>query len=80
MNKTIYQSRAIQAVIVIIAAILLLSIWPFRIFKETVTTSVGSPAEEMQAYTVNEESMVMQTIAAQYDHMNTLPLYLGAEQ
>lgn len=79
MNKTIYQSRAIQAVIVIIAAILLLSIWPLRIFKETVTISVGSPAEEIQAYTVNEESMVMQTIAAQYDHMNTLHLYLGAD-
>ena len=76
MKKIVYKSRAIQAVVVIIAAILLVSLWPFRIWHENVTTSVGT-ASGVVTDVINEEITVQQTIVAQYDHMDTIRLYLG---
>ncbi|MBD5456680.1 MAG: hypothetical protein HDR23_09510 [Lachnospiraceae bacterium] len=76
MKKIVYKSRAIQAIVVIIAAILLVSLWPFRIWHENVTTSVGT-ASGVVTDVINEEITVQQTIVAQYDHMDTIRLYLG---
>ncbi|MGN0377043.1 MAG: hypothetical protein ACI4ED_05355 [Suilimivivens sp.] len=78
MKKIIYKSKAIQAVIIIIAAILLVSLWPLRIFHETVTTSVSSQTGTLTEG-IDEEHTVLQTIVAQYDHMDTIRLYLGEE-
>lgn len=77
MKKIVYKSRAIQWVIVIIAAILLMSLWPFRIWREEVTTSVGT-ASGAVTDVIDGEKTVQQTIVAQYDHLDTIRLYLGA--
>lgn len=78
MKKIIYKSKAIQTVIIIIAVILLLSLWPFRLWHETVTTSVSAETGTVTDV-INEENTVLQTITAQYDHMDTMQLYLGAD-
>lgn len=76
MKKTIYKSKAIQAVVVIIAVLLLISLWPLRIWQETVTTSVSN-VNGILSDVVDEEHTILQTIVAQYDHMDTINLYLG---
>lgn len=78
MKKIVYKSKAIQTVIIIIAAILLVSLWPLRIWHETVTTSV-SPQTGALTEVIDDEHTVLQTITAQYDHMDTIRLYLGGE-
>lgn len=78
MKKIVYKSRAIQAVILIVAACLLMSFWPLRLWKEQVVTSVpfetGTVTEP-----IDEERTVLQSIVAQYDHMDTISVYLGEE-
>lgn len=78
MKKIIYKSKAIQAVIVILLLILLTTLWPLRLWHETITTSVGVETGSLTGV-VNEESTVLQTIIAQYDHMASMQLYLGEE-
>ena len=76
MNKIIFKSQAIQGVIFIIAAILLLSFWPLRIWQEEVVSSI-EPQTGTMTEVINEENLLMQTIVAQYDHINTIRVYLG---
>ena len=78
MKKIVYESRAIQAVIIIIAAILLATLWPLRIWHEKVTTSVSSETGTMTEV-IDEEKTVLQGIVAQYDHMDTIDVYLGED-
>lgn len=78
MKKIVYKSQAIQTVIMILAIILLSTLWPLRIWHETVTTSVGV-ASGTVTDVVNEESTVLQSIVAQYNHMGTMRLYLGED-
>lgn len=76
MKKIVYKSKAIQAVILIVAATLLVSLWPLRIFHETVTTSIP-PVNCTMSDTIDEEHTLLQTIVAQYDHMDSIGIYLG---
>ena len=76
MKKIVYKSKAIQAVILIVAACLLVSLWPLRIWRETVTTSV-SPVQGTVTEVINNEKTLLQGIVAQYDHMDTIEVYLG---
>ena len=78
MKKIIYQSKAIQIVIGIIAIGLLLSLWPFRIWNETVTSCV-EPQTGTMSSVINEENTVLQTIVAQYNHMETIDVYLSED-
>ena len=75
MKKIVYKSKAIQAVILIAAAILLVSLWPLRIFRETVTTSI-QPVSYTMSDMIDEEHTLLQTIVAQYDHMDSIGIYL----
>lgn len=75
MKKIVYESKAIQAVILIIAAVLLATLWPFRIWHEKVTTSVSSETG-MVTDVIDEERTLLQEIVAQYDHMDTIDVYL----
>lgn len=75
MKKIVYESKAIQAVILILAAVILVSLWPFRIWHEKVTTSVP-PATGTMTEVIDEERTVLQGIVAQYDHMDTIEVYL----
>lgn len=76
MKKIVYKSKAIQAVILIATAILLVSLWPLRIWNETITESIPQSAGGMTSV-VNDEYTILQSFVAQYDHMDTISLYLG---
>lgn len=76
MKKIVYKSKAIQAVILIVTAILLVSLWPLRIWNETITESIPQSAGGMTSV-VNDEYTILQSFVAQYDHMDTISLYLG---
>lgn len=75
MKKIVYKSKAIQAVILIVAACLLASLWPLRIWRETVTTAVP-PATGTMTGVIDNEKTLLQGIVAQYDHMDTIDVYL----
>lgn len=76
MKKILYESKAIQWVICILAVGFLLSLWPLRIWNETVTTSVEMQTETT-VYAVTDFNPVLQSIIAQYDHMDTIDLYIN---
>lgn len=76
MKKIVYKSKAIQTVIIIAAVCLLASLWPLRIWQEQVSMEV-SPSTGTMTEVINEEKTVLQTITAQYDHMDTISVYLG---
>ena len=76
MKKIIFKSQAIQSVILIVTALLLISLWPLRIWQEEVVSSV-EPATGNMSEVITEDKMLMQTIIASYDHMNTMRVYLG---
>lgn len=78
MEKIIYKSKAIQSVIVILLLILLSTLWPLRLWHETITSSVGV-AEGFVTGAITEEHTVLQTITAQYNHMASMQVYLGEE-
>lgn len=76
MKKIIYKSKAIQMVILIVAVCLLLSLWPLRLWRQQVTTSVAAVSGVMTE-AIDEERTVLQSIVAQYDHMDTIGVYLS---
>ena len=78
MKKILYKSKAIQMIILITAGCLLLSLWPLRIVHETVTTSIPSGTGTMTGV-VNDDVTVLQSFVAQYDHMDTIRLYVGED-
>ncbi len=75
MKKIIYKSKAIQAVIAIAAICFLVSLWPLRLWREVVATSVA-PQTGTVTGAINEEKTLLQTIVAQYAHMDTIDIYL----
>lgn len=75
MKKIVYKSKAVQAVILIAAVCLLASLWPLRIWHETVTTAVA-PATGTMTGVIDNERTLLQGIVAQYDHMDTIDVYL----
>ena len=76
MKKIVYKSKAAEAVIILTAVCLLLTLWPLRIWHEQVTSKV-EPQTGTMTEVINEEKTVLQTITAQYDHMDTIRVYLG---
>lgn len=78
MKKIVYKSKAIQTVILMVALCLLVSLWPLRVWNKTVTQSI-----EQQTGTttqvVDNDRVVLQSFVAQYDHLDTIRLYLGEE-
>ena len=76
MKKIVYKSQAIQAVILLVTAVLLLSLWPLRIWNETITESIPQNTGAMTDV-INDEYTILQSFVAQYDHMDTISLYLG---
>lgn len=76
MKKIVYKSKAIEAVVILTAVCLLLTLWPLRIWREQVTSQVLSQTGAMTEV-IDEEKTLLQTITAQYDHMDTIRVYLG---
>ena len=75
MKKIIYKSKAIEFLLLTIAVVILVSLWPIRLFHETVTTSIP-PVSGMMTEAVDDNRTVLQSFVAQYDHMDTVRLYL----
>ncbi len=78
MKKIVYKSKAIQMIIWIAAVCILVSLWPLRIWHETITEAV-LPQTGTMTHVVNDDSTILQSFVAQYDHMDTISLYLGEE-
>lgn len=78
MSKTIYKSKAIQAVIILTAAVLLLSLWPLRLWQETIVGS-AEPAAGSVTGPVDESRMITQSFMARYDHLDRIRLWLSDE-
>ncbi len=76
MNKIIYKSQALQASIIIVAVCLILSLFPMRLWKETVTFTVPGSSGEVTG-PVDDSRMIMQSMIAQYNHMGSIGIYLG---
>lgn len=76
MKKIVYKSQAIQTVILIIAACLLVSLWPLRIWHETIRESIPVQTGEVTEIIDNDRT-ILQSFVAQYDHLQTISLYLG---
>ena len=78
MKKIVYKSKAIQMIILMTAVCLLLSLWPLRIWNETVTASIAPQTGTMTSV-VNNDMTVLQSFVAQYDHLDTIRLYVGED-
>lgn len=78
MKKIIYQSKAIQWVIVIAALCFLVTVFPLRLWKETVTASIPMQTGEVTG-PIDDSRMLVQAFAAQYDHMGSVQIFLGEE-
>ena len=76
MKKIVYKSQAIQAVILVIEACILVSLWPLRIWHETITEAI-LPQTGAMTDMVDNDKTILQSFVAQYDHMQTISLYLG---
>lgn len=53
----------------------MVSLWPVRLFHETVTASIP-PVSGSVTEPVDDDHTILQSFAAQYDHMDTVRLYL----
>lgn len=75
MKKILYKSKAIEIIILMITALILVSLWPIRLFCETVTFSIP-PVSGSVTEAVDENNVVLQSFAAQYDHLANVRLFL----
>lgn len=75
MKKILYKSKAIEMIVLMIAVLILVSLWPIRLFHETVTFSIP-PVSGGVTELVDENNMVMQSFVAQYDHLADIRLFL----
>lgn len=75
MKKIVYKSKAIETAILVLALVILVSLWPVRLFHETVTSSIP-PVSGMMTETIDEGRTVLQSFVAQYDHLADVRLYV----
>lgn len=75
MKKIVYKSKAIETVILVLALVILVSLWPIRLFHETVTSSIP-PVSGTMTEKVDESRTVLQSFVAQYDHLADVRLYV----
>ena len=75
MRKVIDKKTACMAVVMLIALICILSIWPIRMWTSVLETSPGgdilSEREE-----INFENTLMQQFVSQYDRLNSIDVYI----
>lgn len=76
MYKIIKKSRAIQSVIILFALFLLISIYPVRMWHETIP-SVSSQILSGSSDSAGQQDYLLQRFIAQYNHMGTINLYLA---
>lgn len=74
MYKLIKKSRAIQSVIILFTVLIMITIFPFRMWNESIP-SVSNQVMAGSSDSVGEDYM-LQRFIAQYDHLGTINLYL----
>lgn len=74
MYKLVKKSRAIQAVILLFTFIIMLTIYPIRMWNETIP-SVSNRILAGSSDSIGEDYM-LQRFIAQYDHLGTVNLYV----
>ena len=75
MKKILYKSKAIEIIILMITVLILVSLWPIRIFHETITFSIP-PVSGGVTEAIDENNVVLQSFAAQYNHLADVRLFL----
>ena len=75
MYKIIKKSRAIQSVILLLTLLAMITIYPLRIWEETIP-SVSNQVLAGSSDSVGEDYM-LQRFIAQYDHLGTINLYVA---
>ncbi|WP_026657389.1 O-antigen ligase family protein [Butyrivibrio sp. AC2005] len=74
-RKVVYRSVAIRAVILIFAALFILSVFPFRIWQRTITEKGGGEIVQTSER-VNDYHDVVQKFIAQYDRLESVDIYV----
>ncbi len=74
MYKVVKQSRAIQCIIILLTLLIMITIYPLRMWKETIH-SVSNQRIAGSSDSV-EEDYLLQRFIAQYDHLGTINLYV----
>lgn len=74
MYKVVKRSRAVQWVILLLTLFVMLTIFPFRMWNETITSS-SNQVLAGSSDSVGEDYL-LQRFIAQYDHLGTINLYL----
>ncbi len=77
MRKIITRAQAIRYAIYFIAALLIISIFPLRLFHEDITTAGKEHAAG--AVTVGGEMSVLQQFTAEYDHIASIGVYIQGD-
>ena len=77
MKKTIYLSKAIQIWICVICAIIIVGIYPLRLFRRTVTVGESS-APRVISQVVNDEHSIRQYFVAQYNKIDSVSVYVSS--
>lgn len=75
MRKITYKSRAIEAVILILGLILILTVWPMRIWQTTDTSSGGGVMTGKTGQ-IDSTHDVVQKFTAQYDRIGSIDVYV----
>ena len=75
MRKITYKSRAIEAVILILGLILILTVWPMRIWQTTATSSGGGVMTGETAQ-IDSTHDVVQKFMAQYNRIGSIDIYV----
>lgn len=75
MYNIVKKSRAIQSVILLLTFIIVLSIYPVRMWNETIP-STSNQVLAGSSDSAGQQDYLLQRFIAQYDHMGTINLYL----
>lgn len=76
MNRIINKRQAICETVWILAACILVTLWPFRLIHEEVRTESGRQ-DSVLSEAVNENIVVQQRFIAQYDRLKEIEIYLA---
>ena len=76
MRKTLSKNAAIRAVVLALALIGILAIWPLRLFTVTLGTSGGGTIVSESEYINYENNNLMQEFVAQYDRLSSIDVYV----
>ncbi|MDR2546855.1 MAG: hypothetical protein LBC96_04995 [Lachnospiraceae bacterium] len=75
MQEIIKKSIAIKRSIIIIGICLIVTVFPFSIWKETTTTTVSRLSNDVAGPVTNED-MVLQSFIAQHEHLQKITVFI----